>query len=110
VWHWQSAEAGPRCRAWNTSFEARNPDGDVVRVDYHLQEVTGDVVRFTETLSGRWWHGPQVEHGVLRFLDTDLLTVFLHDAGFAIEQQFGDWNRAPLTDASDEIITIARRT
>lgn len=35
------------------------------------------------------------------------LSTFLSDAGFAIEQQFGDWERQPLTEASPEIITIA---
>ena len=37
----------------------------------------------------------------------DALTAFLSDAGFAIEQQYGDWERQPLTDTSPEIITIA---
>jgi SAM-dependent methyltransferase len=96
-------------KRWTTSFETRNPDGDVVRVTYELQDVTGDVVRFTEALSGRWWDRAQVEQGTLRFLDPETLTTFLHDAGFVIDQQFGDWQRGPLTDASEEIITIARR-
>jgi SAM-dependent methyltransferase len=102
----------PRARAWEgwtTSFEVRNPDGDVVLVTYELQEVTGDLVRFTETLSGRWWDRPQVQHGTLRFLDPETLAAFLHDAGFVVDRQFGDWRRGPLTDASQEIITIARR-
>ncbi len=48
-------------------------------------------------------------HGVLRFLDPDALAGFLHEAGLAVEQQFGDWDMGPLTNASEEIITIARR-
>jgi SAM-dependent methyltransferase len=102
----------PQARAWegwNTSFEARNPDGDVARVSYQLQGVTGELVRFTETLSGRWWDRPQVQHGALRFLDPETLAAFLRDAGFLVDRQFGDWRRGPLTDASEEIITIARR-
>jgi ubiquinone/menaquinone biosynthesis C-methylase UbiE len=43
------------------------------------------------------------------FLDPNALSSFLADAGLAIEEQFGDWTRAPLTGASPEIITIARR-
>ena len=43
------------------------------------------------------------------FLDPDALSSFLADAGLAIEEQFGDWTREPLTGASPEIITIARR-
>lgn len=102
----------PRARAWerwNTAFEARNPDGEEVRFTYAVQEVTGDVVRFTETLSGRRWDRPQVESGALRFLDPDTLATFLRDADLDVEAQFGDWDRGPLTDSSEEIITIARR-
>jgi hypothetical protein len=42
-------------------------------------------------------------------LYTHCLASFLSDAGLAIEEQFGDWVRHPLTDTSPEIITIARR-
>ena len=102
----------PRARAWegwNTSFERRNPDGDAVRVSYEVQEVAGDVVRLTETLTGPWWDRPEVGRGALRFLDPGTLNGFLDGAGFAVDRQFGDWDRGPLTDASAEIITIARR-
>lgn len=94
---------------WNTSFEARNPDGGVVRVSYEVQEVAGDVVRLTEALSGPWWDRPQVERGSLRFLDPAALAGLLGEAGFGVEQQFGGWERGPLTGASEEIVTIARR-
>lgn len=102
----------PRARAWeswNTSFEVANPDGDVVTVSYQVHKVTGDVVRFTETLAGQGWDRPQAETGSLRFLAPGPLAAFLRDAGFVIEEQFGGWNRSPLTAASEEIITIARR-
>jgi hypothetical protein len=32
----------------------------------------------------------------------------LHQAGFAVEAQFGDFDRSPLTQSSPEIVTIAR--
>lgn len=102
----------PQARAWegwNTSSERRNRDGEVVEVTYELLDVTGDVVRFTETLSGHWWDRAQIEHGTLRFLDPDTLAAFLHETGFVVEEQFGDWYGGPLTDTSEEIITIARR-
>jgi hypothetical protein len=44
----------------------------------------------------------------LRFLDPEPLYSFLLEAGFEIEEQFGDWGRQPLTATSPEIITIAR--
>ena len=103
----------PQARAWegwNTSFETRNPDGDVVEVTYEVEDVTGDVVRLTETLSGRWWEQPHIEHGALRFLDLETLAAFLHEAGFVVGEQFGDWHGGPLRDTSEEVITIARRS
>lgn len=45
----------------------------------------------------------------MRFLDAASLSSFLSDAGLVIEEQFGDWDRTPVTNASPEIITIARR-
>jgi SAM-dependent methyltransferase len=95
--------------AWNTSFDVRNPDGDTARVAYDVVEVTGDVVRFTETIDGKWWTEPQVQSAILRFLDVEHLASFLRHAGLVIEDQYGSWNREPLSKGSTEIITIARR-
>jgi hypothetical protein len=74
-----------------------------------VQEVAGDVVRLTEALSDAWWDRPQVGHGTLRFLDPDSLAAFLDEAGFAVEEQCGDWQRGPPPGTSEEIVTIARR-
>lgn len=103
----------PLARAWegwNTTFHVVNPDGDAVTVGYQVREVTGDVVRVTETLSGQWWDRSQPEVGSLRFMAPDKLAAFLRDAGFVIEEQYGDWDRGPLTPSSKEIITVARRS
>ena len=43
-------------------------------------------------------------------LGREPLSPFLPDAAFAIDQQFGDRERYPLTDISSEIITIAKPT
>lgn len=51
---------------------------------------------------------PRLSRSTLRFLDADLLSSFLAGAGLVIEEQFGDWDRQPLTDTSPEIINIAR--
>lgn len=102
----------PQARAWegwNTSFEVRDPAGEAARVEYAVEDVKGDVVWLTETLSGRWWDRPQTECGALRFLSAEALTTFLHEAGFVVDEQFGDWNRGPLSETSEEIITFARR-
>jgi ubiquinone/menaquinone biosynthesis C-methylase UbiE len=71
--------------------------------------VKGDLVHFTQTFSSPRWDVPKESSSTLRFLGTDALSSFLSGAGLAIEQQFGDWGRQPLTEASREIITIARR-
>ena len=101
----------PQARAWgrwNTADAYRNPDGDPVLVANQVLDVTGDVVRLTETMTGQWWDGPHTGHGTLRFLAPDVLAAHLRDAGFTIEQQFGDWDKGPLTPASAEIITVTR--
>jgi hypothetical protein len=36
--------------------------------------------------------------------------VFLDAAGFQLEAQCGDWDSTPVTTASCEIITVARRS
>ena len=102
----------PQARAWegwNTSFQVANTDGETVTVTYRVLDVTGEVVRFTESLSGPWWDEPQTEPGTLRFPDRESLTAFLHEGGFVVDEQFGDWGRGPVTADSQEIITIARR-
>ena len=71
--------------------------------------VAGDVVSFTVTYTSRGWDGPLVSRSTLRFLDVDSLSAFLSGAGLVVEEQFGDWDRQPLTDTSPEIITVARR-
>ena len=110
--HFVFETRNPSARAWerwNTSYEVRNPDGEPVQVTYAVHDVDGDLVRLSETLSGRWWSEDQTSAGALRFLAADALSAFLEDAGFSIDEQFGDWERGAVTDTSDEIITIARR-
>jgi SAM-dependent methyltransferase len=104
----------PLVRAWehwpaNYTAEVTDASGAVVRCDYQVETpVEGDVVRSTSTFTSPGWDHPQVSRGSLRFLDADVLSAFLSGAGLAIEEQFGDWTRQPLTDTSLEIITIAR--
>jgi hypothetical protein len=72
--------------------------------------VTGDVVTFRETTAESGGVVLRVDRTSLRFLDVATLGRFLTDAGFAVEAQYGDWLRGPVTGTSREIITIARRT
>ena len=89
--------------------EATDSSGVVVRMAREVTPVTGSVVSFTHTFASPGWDRSQVSRSTLRFLDTDLLSSFLSAAGLRIEEQFGDWDRQPLTDVSPEIITFAKR-
>jgi len=85
-------------------------DGTVVRCEYRVEEpVTGCVVRSVSTITSPGRDRLEVCRGALRFHDADEPAECFAGAGLAIAEQFGDWDRSPLTDASPEIITIARR-
>lgn len=105
----------PLVRGWegwtpDHAVEVTDGDGAVVRMAHEVETpVEGDVVRFTTTFTSLNWDRPQVSRSTLRFLDADSLVSFLSGAGLAIEEQFGDWERQPLTGTSPEIITIATR-
>jgi SAM-dependent methyltransferase len=105
----------PLVRAWESWMpdsvsEFLGPDGAVVRKWHDIETVDGEVVTCTTIFISSKWERPYVlGGGRQRFLDAGSLSSFLSGAGLAIEEQFGDWDRKPLTDTSPEIITIARR-
>ena len=104
----------PLVRAWETwtpdnAVEIVDDAGAVVRMAHEVNAVEGEVVSFTTTYTSPSWDRPKLSRSTLRFLDQESLSVFLSDAGFLVEEQYGDWDRKPLTETSPEIITIARR-
>ena len=105
----------PPARRWERwtpeyTHEVVTSSGEVVRYWNEVElPVEGDIVRFTSVYSSPGWEQPELSRSTLRFLVADSLSAFLTDAGLIIEQQFGDWDRSPLTTTSPEIITIARR-
>jgi len=105
----------PAARAWERwtperGVEFVDGNGNRVRRDVRAETpVDGDVVRFTATYSSPGWPRPETSYSTLRFLGADRLREFLGDAGFVVEEQFGDWDRGPLVGESPEIITLARR-
>lgn len=105
----------PLVRGWDgwtfdQAVEIALTAGDVVEMTQAVEApILGDLVSFTMTFTSPNWDQPLVSRSTLRFLDTDSLLSFLTDARLAIEEQFGDWDRQPLTRTSPEIITIARR-
>ncbi len=104
----------PTARGWETwtpdnAVEILH-DGSAVRMAHQVESpMVGDRVSFTVTFTSPDWDRPEISRSTLRFLDTDSLSAFLSGAGLIIEEQFGDWDGQPLTDASPEIITVARR-
>lgn len=105
----------PAVRDWEQwtrdhAVEITGPSGTVVRMEHHVETpIAGDRVRFTSRYTSPDWDQPQLSHSTLRFLDPPTLNRFLTDAALVVEEQFGDWDRSPLTAASPEIITTARR-
>lgn len=101
---------------WSTEYSNRVTDetGATVQLVCAVEESPqGDnpegIVRFSHTFSSAGWQEPLVSNSTLRFLSAKSLSTFLANAGFEVEQQFGNWDRSPLTDISPEIITVARR-
>jgi SAM-dependent methyltransferase len=105
----------PTAREWeqwvpSNAFEVAAPDGAIVRIVHEVQTpVLGDRVTFTTTFSSPSWDHDEVSQSTLRFLSNDRLTSFLGDAGLAIGEQFGDWDRGPVSPTSPELITVAHR-
>lgn len=104
----------PRVREWENWVPENavtiEHGGRAVTMAHQVEEpVVGDVVSFTATFSSPSWDCSQVSRSTLRFLSEDKLSGFLDGAGLVIEEQFGDWERQPLTSTSSEIITVARR-
>ena len=104
----------PRARGWENWTRDNAVEivhnGRTVRMAHQVETpVTSDLVSFTITFTSPSWNRPQISRSVLRFLDADSLSSFLAEAGLTIEEQFGDWDGQELTDASPEIITVAKR-
>lgn len=96
--------------AWNPA-NAGNlvlPDGREVRGWHEVEKVDGPLVTFSETVARPDGTPLRVDRTTLRFHTPETLNPFLVAAGFTVEQQFGDWERGPLTAASREVVTIAR--
>ena len=81
----------------------------VAREEPSVEWVEGELVTFAEITDGGRWHD-QVDLSTLRFLPRIELDRFLAEAGMRVETYYGDWERGPLTEDSQEIVVIARRS
>lgn len=85
------------------------PDGAVVSKWHEIDAVDEYLVSYNTTFASSSWDQPHIIRSREKFLHADSLSTFLSGAGRAVEEQFGDWDRQPLTDTSPEIIIIAQR-
>jgi SAM-dependent methyltransferase len=103
----------PLAREWErwipaNAAQVTDAAGTVVRSTTQVDlPVAGDLVSFTTTYTSPDWDEPRQSRSTLRFLDPAALSSFLAGAGLQVEEQYGDWDSAPLGPASPEIITIA---
>ncbi|MFD1151889.1 class I SAM-dependent methyltransferase [Saccharothrix hoggarensis] len=103
----------PGARAWERWSPEHGVDivgerGERVRVEHHVASVENGLVRFSETHRGADWPEPVVEWATLRFATAAEVDALLRDCGFEVAERYGSWDRAPFTDTSREIISIAR--
>ena len=102
----------PQAKAWEQWVGADSgsiafPDGRVLRMRYRVG-VRADIVDTVEVTALADGTVLREDVGSLRFLDVEPLNALLAGTGFAVEAQYGDWERGPITAESTEIVTIAR--
>ena len=105
----------PHAEAWNTwtpangvEFEAEGCER--VRMAHELTRAyDGRTVSFRTTYTSPAWQQPKTSDSTLRFLDAEELASALSVGGLAVEEQYGDWGRAPLQTDSPEIITVSKK-
>ena len=102
----------PQARAWEdwASAEPEQVDyaGRALVMSWRIEAVADGVVTMTETTSEPDGTVLHVGRGKLRFLDPATLNALLADAGFAVDEQYGDFSRGPITSESRTIVTVAR--
>jgi SAM-dependent methyltransferase len=101
----------PRARPWEKWAAAApvavtDQRGRSVRVATEVDGVDGEYVRLTETSTPEAGD-PVVGRSTLRFINAEHLDHLLAQAGFTVDERYGDWDRSLFTPTSPEIITIA---
>ena len=104
----------PQARGWerwtpDNAWEITTDDGTFIRSWNDAEPPDGEFVSFSTTFTSPSWDQPRRSRSTLRFLGADRLSEFLTEAGLAVDEQYGSWDRQPLTATSPEIITFAKR-
>ncbi|MCR6490323.1 class I SAM-dependent methyltransferase [Amycolatopsis sp. OK19-0408] len=100
----------PAARAWERWTPGTVWETGSVRSWNDTGPFENGCVSFTTTYESPDWDAPRYSESTLRFLDVPTLSGFLEEAGLVVAEQYGYWDRTPVTEASPEIITIARLT
>jgi SAM-dependent methyltransferase len=103
----------PLVREWeewaaSEPFDVIDHENRALRLSYGIEGVESDVVTLTETTATRSGEPVRVDRAQLRFLGVEQLRRFLGEAGFEVENVYGDWSKGPFTDGSRDIIVVAR--
>lgn len=99
----------PAARAWERWTPAHVWETGDVRSWNDAGPFENGYVHFKTTFESPSWDAPRYSESTLRFLDVPSLRGFIEEAGLEVEQQYGYWDRTPVTGDSPEIITIVRR-
>ncbi|MFI9381486.1 class I SAM-dependent methyltransferase [Kutzneria sp. NPDC052558] len=91
-----------RCAAFSFPWQ-----GDSVQVSYDVQPISGDVVDVVEHIVAPTWR--RADPGRLRFVSPDHLRALITRSGLIVQAQHGDWDRAPLSATSPEIISVLHK-
>ncbi|KDN18429.1 class I SAM-dependent methyltransferase [Amycolatopsis rifamycinica] len=99
----------PAARGWERWTPANVWEAGDVRSWNDAGPFENGFVSFTTTYESPSWDAPRYSESTLRFLDVPALTAFVEEAGLVVDEQYGYWDRSPVTGSSPEIITLARR-
>jgi SAM-dependent methyltransferase len=111
--HFAFETRNPQVRAWEKwtpekITQVTDPQGRRVRAWHQVERVEGEHVTFTETFAVDGVAEPMVSRSTLRFISAEHLDHLLPQAGFVVDERYGNWDRCLFTPASAEIITVAR--
>jgi ubiquinone/menaquinone biosynthesis C-methylase UbiE len=93
---------------WTNSAEVVAADGAVVsaaNTDPRL--VDGGIVEVIGRFASSSWEREMLCPSSFRFVEVEALDAFLSQAGLAVVERYGFWDRRPFTEQLPEIITIA---
>lgn len=103
----------PAAREWErwegVLSRVETPGGEVVEVEHgDVRFRPPDLVEVSTTCRFSDPTRTFTIGGSLRFVDPGHLRGLLHEAGFRIDGWWGDWERAPFSGSSPEVVVLVR--